>query len=148
MRKALVNLTAAIGQAVSPVAVEALTRQMDEHARAVERLETEPVVPARWIDEPSGGPYRERWAESATWETRADLLLKAGVRFFFEGTHKSGAAHMYLPPHLLRQPGMSDEPAGATVGDEAGSPENGARRYLAELRNSKGLNPALRDRER
>ena len=58
------------------------------------------------------------------------------------------AVHMYLPPHLLRQPGMSDEPAGTTVGDGAGSPENGARRYLAELRNSKGLNPALRDRER
>jgi len=143
LRKALVNLTTAIGQAVGPAVVEALARQMDEHAKTIERLEAEPVIHARWTEEPSGAAYRERWAENRDWEGRAALLLKAGVRCFFEGTHKSGAVHMYLPPPLRRQSGVPGPRAGTTGADGIGCHEDGARRYLMELRSSKGMDPEL-----
>ncbi|HSX96272.1 MAG TPA: recombinase family protein, partial [Streptomyces sp.] len=112
LRHALINLTSAIGQATVPAAVEVLTRQMDEHAKTIVRLETEPVVPARWIEEPTGAVYRERWSAQKDWEGRAAILLKAGVRYFCEGTHRSGAAHMYLPRPLRRRAGDPD-PIGA-----------------------------------
>lgn len=98
LRSALANLTVAIGTATAPAAVAVLTRQMDEHARTITRLEAEPVVHARWKEEPTGAAYREQWRAVKDWESRAALLAKAGVRFFCEGTHKSGSVHMYLPP--------------------------------------------------
>ncbi|WP_225097398.1 recombinase family protein [Streptomyces sp. CoH27] len=128
LRAALVNLTAAVGQAASALAVEALARQMDEHARTIERLEADPAVPARWIEEPTGAVYREQWSARADWDARASLLRKAGVRCFCEGTHRSGTVHMYVPAAVPRQDA-----------DRIDCREERARRYFVELRQSKGM---------
>ncbi|MEV6940717.1 recombinase zinc beta ribbon domain-containing protein [Streptomyces sp. NPDC051172] len=132
LRTALVNLTAAVGRAASPLAVEALARQMDEHARTIERLEAEPAIPARWIEEPTGVAYREQWSAAGDWETRAALLRKAGVRCFCEGTHKSGTVRMWSPAAQQRQ---------ATDGIDCR--EERARCYFLELRRDKGLGPGF-----
>ncbi|GAA2518423.1 recombinase family protein [Streptomyces longisporus] len=132
LRTALVNLTAAVGQAASPLAVEALARQMDEHARTIERLEAEPAIPGRWIEEPTGVAYREQWSAAGDWEARAALLRKAGVRCFCEGTHKSGTVHMWSPAAQQQQ---------ATDGIDCR--EERVRRYFLELRRDKGLGPGF-----
>lgn len=133
LRTALVNLTAAVGRAASPLAVEALARQMDEHARTIERLEAEPAIPARWIEEPTGVAYRRQWSAAGDWEARAALLRKAGVRCFCEGTHKSGTLHMWSPPAQQQQ---------ATDGIDCR--EERVRRHFLELRRDKGLGPGFR----
>jgi site-specific DNA recombinase len=143
LRKALVNLTTAIGQALDSAAVEALARQMDEHAKTLARLEAEPVVPARWIEEPTGAIYRERWCAAENWEGRAAILLKAGVRYFCEGTHKSGIVHVYLPPALQRQAEGQTAWGGSEAVDGIGCHEDGARQYFLELRRAKGMGPGF-----
>lgn len=132
LRTALGNLTAAVGQATSPLAVEALARQMDEHARTIERLEAEPVVPARWIEAPTGPVYREQWSANEGWEARATLLRRAGARCYCEGTHKSGTMHMYLPAALQRQ-----------AAEGVACPEERARRYFLDLRQARGTGPGF-----
>ncbi|NGO14048.1 recombinase family protein [Streptomyces sp. HC44] len=143
LRQALANLTAAIGQAASPTAVEALANQMDEHAKTVERLEAEPVVHARWNEEPTGAVYGERWVADPDWDSRAALLLKAGVRFFCEGTHRAGTVHMYLPSSPQQEAGALNPRGGTAVADEMDGHEEGARRYFVELRGSKGMGPGF-----
>lgn len=134
LRRELANLATAVGQAASPLAVAALARQMDEHAKTIERFEGEPAVPARWDEEPTGPTYRERWSAHGGWEHRAELLLKAGVRCFCEGTHRSGRVHMYLPSSLR---GVG---SGA---DRVESPEEGAHQFFLELRRRKGMGPGF-----
>ncbi len=143
LRNALANLTVAIGTASAPAAVAALTRQMDEHARTITRLEAEPVVHARWKEEPTGLVYREQWRAARDWESRAALLVKAGVRFFCQGTHKSGSVHMYLPSASQRRASgtTSSREAEEAVGIDCH--EEGARRYFTELREAKGMGPGF-----
>ncbi|GAA3840688.1 recombinase zinc beta ribbon domain-containing protein [Streptomyces phyllanthi] len=143
LRHALDNLTTAIGQVVSAAAVEALTRQMDEHAKTIARLEVAPVVHARWIEEPTGDVYRKRWCVTENWEGRAAILSKAGVRYFCEGTHRSGTVHMYLPPALQRQAGGWSPHAGSEAADGIDCREEGARRYFMQLRRAKGMGPGF-----
>lgn len=140
LRRSLANLTTAIGQAVSPMAVEALTRQMDEHAKTITRLEAEPAVPARWIEEPTGAPYRERWCAASDWEARATLLRRTGVRFYSEGTHRSGTVHMYLPTALRRSASDLGEKGDA---DGIECHDEGARRFFLDLRRTKGMGPGF-----
>ncbi|MET9277509.1 recombinase family protein [Streptomyces anthocyanicus] len=143
LRSALANLTVAIGTATAPAAVAVLTRQMDEHARTITRLEAEPVVHARWKEEPTGAAYREQWRAVKDWESRAALLAKAGARFFCEGTHKSGSVHMYLPSASQRRV------SGVSLSKEAvevvgiGPLEEEARRYFTDLRRTKGMGPGF-----
>ncbi|CAL9508202.1 recombinase family protein [Streptomyces sp. enrichment culture] len=140
LRQALTNLGIAIGRAASPAVVEALTRQMDEHARTLSSLEAEPAVPAHWVEEPTGDPYRERWSATPDWEARGTLLRRNGVRFYCEGTHRSGTVHMYLPTALRRPAGLSAEGEGG-VGYEC--PDEGARRFFLALRQARGLGPGF-----
>ncbi|MDO0913149.1 hypothetical protein QQM39_20530 [Streptomyces sp. DT2A-34] len=116
---------------------------MDEHAKTIARPEAEPVVHARWIEEPTGAVYRKRWSAAENWEGRAAILRKAGVRFFCEGTHKSGTVHMYLPPALQRQAGGRSLRGGSGAVDGIDWREEGARRYFLELRRAKGLGPGF-----
>jgi len=146
LKKALVNLTSAIGQAESPAVAEALVRQMNAHAEAVKRLEAEPVVRPRWIEEPTGATFRQRWLAVEEWGSRAELLVRAGVRFFCEGSHKTGAVHVFLPEHLREPEEGASNGAGEAEGQDGH--ESGARRFLSELRRSKGMDPLLWDYRR
>ena len=140
LRGALTNLTTAIGRAVSPMAVEALTQQMDEHVKTITRLEAEPAAPVRRLEEPTGAPCRERWRAMEDWEARATFLRRTGVRFYYEGTHRSGDVHMYLPT-TLRRP-VHDVGEGEGVGSIECHDE-GARRFFLGLRRAKGLGPGF-----
>lgn len=116
---------------------------MDEHAKTIARLETEPVIHARWIEEPTGAVYRDRWSASGDWEGRAAMLRKIGVRCFCEGTHKSGTMHMYLPTVLQRKPGEPGLREGTETPDGIDGHEERARRYFLGLRRAKGMGPGF-----
>ncbi|MFI8483681.1 recombinase zinc beta ribbon domain-containing protein [Streptomyces rubrogriseus] len=143
LRNALANLTVAIGTATARAAVAALTRQMDEHAMTISRLEAEPVVHARWEEEPTGVVYREQWRAAKNWESRAALLVKAGVRFFCEGTHKSGSVHMYLPSAPQRRASGVSPSRGVEEAVGIDCHEEEARRYFTDLRRTKGMGPGF-----
>lgn len=114
--------------------------------QTLKRLESEPVVKPRWIEEPTGATYRQRWLAAEEWGSKAELLVRAGVRFFCEGSHKTGTVHVYLPERLRDPAEGSDNGAGEAEGQNG--QESRARQFLSELRRSKGMDPVLWDYRR
>lgn len=102
LRRAVDNLTDAIGQATSDVAVAALTGTLERHAATLAELEAEPVVPSSWEELGTGRTFGETW-RAQDWTERGKLLRQSGIRLYVSGTPAAPDLHLYTPEDLQRR---------------------------------------------
>ncbi|MFJ3706866.1 recombinase family protein [Streptomyces sp. NPDC090053] len=101
LEAAMDNLSQAIAQATSAVAVTTLTGTMERHAANLEELKAEPYVRGRWEERSVGQTYRQKWSAMATWKERGPFLRKAGFRIFPVGSPKGPSAVGLITPKDL-----------------------------------------------
>ncbi|MFD7536437.1 recombinase family protein [Streptomyces sp. NPDC059819] len=103
LEAAMENLSQAIAQATSAIAITALTGTMERHAANLEELKAEPFVPGRWEERRIGQTYQQRWAAMATWKERGPFLRKAGFRLFPVGSPKGAFVVGFITPKDLSE---------------------------------------------
>ncbi|MFF4898430.1 hypothetical protein [Streptomyces sp. NPDC001068] len=141
LEAAMENLSQAIAQASSSVAVTALTATLERHATNLATLGEEPFVPGRWEETSTGRTYREEWEQMAEWTERGPFLRRAGFRIFLVGSPKIGLSIGLVTPRDLQ-----DRTSGARQGSwVSGDGEEYEQAVLAAFRSLHGEPAAVTD---
>ncbi|AJC54028.1 recombinase family protein [Streptomyces sp. 769] len=106
LKQGISNLTESLAHAEpGSLAMTTIMEKMNEYSTQVTELEKEPVVPARWVETPTGKTYATEWENDQDWNKRGEVLRKAGVRLVLGGTMDNPTSILVLPKDLAARAG-------------------------------------------
>ncbi|WP_248960617.1 recombinase family protein [Sphaerisporangium perillae] len=104
LREALDNLAGnLVHMKPGSAGANAVIKGIEEHEAALAELEALPMVPSRWEESGTGETFRQFWERNPAWETRCELLRKAGVRLYVAGNPKAPDLDLFIPEDLQQR---------------------------------------------